>query len=243
MAKLHVKPAPVEYAGRTVPLLSVMIDGQHIGHEFRPFDASATSISRYTCIECYVGTSGKITNCGGHFPEGLDTYDEIGIRRQNGKVVWFHQSDRGTSQYEANEDKHPIWFFDIDDYESQLGGDSSRLPEFNAIDIQRVVRMSRLPERQKSLYRIPLCGADPKGQRLMTLIHGLANDDGLTIADEPTDVIPYELGCERNCGPEVIFEVGIREHIYAFRLLRNPAFPFWLTSHLFNQRFPEIAGL
>ena len=95
--------------------------------------------------------------------------------------------------------------------------------------------MSRLSARQKSLYRILLCDPDPKGQRLTTFIHDLGEDDGLTISEEPNIVIPHEIGFERNCDPEIVFEAGIKGDRYVLRLLGNPTFPFWLSSSLISQ--------
>lgn len=241
MSLIDVEPSDVEYGGRTVRLLAIKIDGKLVGSQFPPFDASATSIGTTTCLECFVATSGEIASCDS-YPEGLDTHDVIGIRRHKGKVVWFHQHDAWSCPIIPNADKHQMWFFDIDDYESKLGGDSSSLPDFNSTDIRRVIRLSDTPDPQKCIYRIPICKSDSAGRKLMTLIHDLANDDGLKIVDEPQDVIPYELGFERNCDPEVVFDVGVESDYYAIRLRKNPAFPLWITSNLLNQRFAEIAG-
>ncbi len=240
MSLIDVEPSDVEYGGRTVRLLAVKIDGQLVSNQFPPFDASAKSIGISTCLECYVATSGEITFCGS-YPKDLDTHDVIGIRRHNRNIVWFHQHDAWFCPIISNADKHQMWFFDIADYESKLGGDSSLLPDFNSADIRRVIRLSDIPDPQKSIYRNPVCDSDSAGRKLMTLIHNLANDDGLEIVDEPQDVINYEIGFERNCDPEVVFDVGAVGSTYAFRLRRNPAFPLWVTSSLINVVFPEIA--
>lgn len=241
MSSIDVEPSDVEYGGANVRLLSIKIDGHLVSNRFPPFDASAPSVNQSTCLECFTATSGRVTNCGS-FPEGLDTRDVIGIRRHKGRVVWFHQHDAWSCPIIPNAAKHQMWFFDVEDYETALGGDCSTLPEFNSIDIQRVIGLSKIPDPEKSLYRIPQCEFDPVGRKLMALISDLRNDDGLTIVDEPNEATPYEIGFERNCEPEVRLDIGITNNNNAFRLVRNPAFPLWITSPTINKRFPEIAG-
>lgn len=241
MSSIDVEPSHVEYGGDIVRLLAIKIDGQLVSNQFPPFDASASSVSKSTCLECFTATSGEITNCGS-FPEGLAIHDVIGIRRHKGKVVWFHQHDAWSCPIVPNVAKHHMWFFDVDDYETQLGGGSSTLPEFSPTDIQRVIGLSKIPDPEKSLYRIPKCQLDPVGRKLMALISDLRHDNGLTVVDEPNEAIPYEIGFERNCEPEVVLDVGITDNDYAFRLRRNPGFPLWITSPSIQERFPEIAG-
>ncbi len=242
MATLDVEPAPMEHGGHIVPLLSIKIDGVNVSSEFPPFDASASSIGTSTCLECFVATGGDITFCGSLPDDGFDSHDVIGIRRHNGKIVWFHQHDAWSCPIISGAEKHHMWLFDIAEYESKLGGDSSNLPGFNATDIQRVIRLSNIPDPNNAIYRIPSSNDDRNGKQLMTLLHELATDDGLLIIEMPNDVIPYEIGFERNCNPDVLLDVGTVGDNYAFRLNRNPAFPFWITSETINQRFPKIAG-
>lgn len=241
MATLDVEPTPVKHGGHIVPLLAIKIDGETVSSEFPPFDASVSSIGISTCVECFVATGGEISFCG-NVPDGLDSHDVIGIRRHQGKIVWFHQHDAWSCPIIPNVPKHHVWQFEIAEYESKLGGDSSKLPGFSATDIQRVIRLSRIPAPNNAIYRVPLSNSDRSGRRLMTLLHNLTTDDGLQIVDEPYNVITHEVGFELNCDPDVLLDVGTVGDTYALRLKRNPAFPFWITSDTINQRFPEFVG-
>ena len=241
MATIDVQPAPVEENGHTIPLLAVRIDGQLVSEQFPPFDASFASIGTSTCTECFLATNGYITFCGS-LPDGLDSHDVIGIRRLNDQIIWFHQHDEWSCPILPNANSHDMWHFDIDNYETQLGGSSSNLPELAAIDIQRVIQFSQIPDPNNSIYRIPLSQRDPIGRNLMKLIQQIANDDSLRIVPDADDVIPYEIGFERNSAPDVMFDAGLVDGTYALKFNRNPTFPLWVTSDIIGQRFPEIAG-
>ena len=240
MATLSIQPAPVEHGGQIVPLLSVTIDDQLVSNEFAPFDASAHSIGTSTCLECFVATGGDVAFCGTP-PEGFDSTDVIGVRRRQDKVFWFHQHDEWSCPIVAGAAKHRMWSFDCDDYELALGGNSSELPDFSSIDIQRVIRFSPIPAAELAINRIPLCSTDRLGRKLLELINLLQTDDGLHIVQPPTNPIPYEIGIERNCEPQIIFDAGIRDGRYALRLIRCPTFPFWLSSDLISERMAGIA--
>ena len=241
MATIDVQPAPVEENGRTIPLCAVRIDGQLVSDQFPPSDASFASIGTSTCTECYLATGGDITFCGS-LPDGLDSHDVIGIRKLNDHVIWFHQHDAWSCPILPDANKHDIWHFDICEYESQLGGSSANLPELAAIDIQRVIKFSQMPDPSNSIFRIPLSEHDPIGRNLMKLIQQIANDDSLRIVPDADDVIPYEIGFERNCAPDVMLDAGLVDGTYALKLNLNPSFPLWVTSDIIGQRFPEIAG-
>ncbi len=240
MSTIYVQPAPTRYAGQIVPLLSVWIDDHLVSHHFPPFDASATSIGASVCLECFVGTNGKITCCGG-LPEGQDSHDDFGIRRHGNQIVWFRLNNHRIFDIWNDVPSSHMWQFEITEYESQLGGDSTHLPDFTASDIQRVIRLSNVPKREDSIYRIPLCELDPMGRKLLKLIQGLTSDDGLEIAKTPTNVITYEIGMERNCEPEVTFDVGIDGGRFAIRLHRNPTFQYWISSAGIDEQLARIA--
>ena len=240
MATIDVRPAPVEENGQTIPLLAVRIDGQLVSDQFPPFDASFASIRTSTCTECYLATRGEITFCGS-LPDGMDSHDVLGIRRVNDRIIWFHQHDAWSCPILPEANKHDIWYFDIENYESQLGGNSSDLPELAATDIQRVIQFSQIPEPNNAIFRTPLSEHDRSGCNLMALIQQIANDDSLRIVSDAEDVTPYEIGFERNCGPDVMFDAGLVDGAYALKLNRNPAFPLWITSDIISKRFPEVA--
>ena len=240
MANISVKPAPVEHGNQIVPLLSVTIDSQLISKTFPPFDASSESIGTSTCLECYVATRGDVAFCGS-LPDGLDSTDVIGIRRHQNMIYWFHQHDEWSCPILKGAAKHRIWQFDPFEYESQLGGDSSGLPDFSSTDIQRVIRFSSIPNPERAISRIPSCSVDRLGRKLLDLINSTKTDDGLQIVQQPKDVVPYEIGIERNCASEVTFDAGITEGRYALRLIRSPTYPFWLSSDMINERMAEIA--
>ena len=134
-----------------------------------------------------------------------------------------------------------MWHFDIDDYEAKLGGSSASVPDFSATDIQRVIRFSQIPCADDALFRVPANSSDPKGRRIMKLVTQLLIDDDLRIVPAPDEMLPYEIGFERNCGPLVFFDVGVVDGLHALKLNQNPTFPFWITSDSANRLLPRFA--
>lgn len=241
MAELRIHPAPVEHGGFVVPLLAVEIDGHIVSAEFPPFDASAQSIGTTTCLECYVATHGKVTFCGS-LPEGIDSHDVIGIRRHQDQIYWFHQHDQWSCPIIPGFPKDHVWSFPVANYERELGGESSTLPDFSIEDILRILNMGVRFQPADGLFTIPEIDNDPQGRRLLRLIDEIARSDKLQLCQPPNETTSIRIGIESPGLPECCIQIGQNDRSYAILFEDNPAIPHWLTSTLIDERLCEIAG-
>jgi hypothetical protein len=231
--RIDVFENQIEYYGHAMRVLAVQINGQLVSESFQLFDASTETIASQICEECYASSGGEIATCG---------QSDIAVRKHGNRIYWFLADHEYVTPLITNIPLNHVWAFPLDNYESQLNANTSRLPDFSSTDIRLILSRATIYPPELGLFTIPDLEADPQGRILLDVITQVINSDDLTICSAPENYRTIRIGIETEGIPETIVEVGIVDGRVALRFVAHPSFPLWLASDEIHRNLSSLAA-
>jgi hypothetical protein len=195
----------------TAEFWSVVVDGETITADAKPFDASADEIILTECDYCYF--------CG---------WPEISVRRTDSKhVIWFVDLDDDQSPTIA---RNRVFEFESQAYQTQLGGVVDDLPHLSLHEFDRLITAFDFPRVEDALYTIPDLPNDSLGKHTLNRICNAFADDRIEMRlDLPDNIRDLTIGLDIDKIPESKITIGDLKSETVFRFEHLPSLPLWLA--------------
>ena len=195
----------------TAEFWSLLIDGENITADAKPFDASADEIVLSECDYCYF--------CG---------WPEISVRRtDSSRVIWFVDLDDDQS---PTIPRDRIFEFESRAYQTLLGGNIDDLPHLSLHEFERLIGAFDFPRFEDALYAIPDLPNDSLGKHTLKRICNAFTDDRIEMrCQSPSDIKRLTIGLDLDKIPESQLLIGELESKTVFRFEQLPFFPIWLA--------------
>lgn len=199
------------------------VDGQVITENARPFDASSDNLILSECTHCYF--------CG---------VGEISVRRYGSNTILWYVSLRDS--YEPKIPRDTILVFDRREYENEVGGDASLIPELSMEDISQLLLHLKLPDWRLGLYTTPELPNDWLGQASLRLLTESLSSPEIKVSNfiDMESEIELRIGIDVPGIPETVVQIQTKDDIVWIQLVENPWFPVWISHPDITKQLPVL---